>query len=39
MGNSACCIGLRQSHIEALVRGMIASEVEGDKRQLEVMSL
>lgn len=39
MGNTTCCIGLRQTHIEALVRGMIVSEAEGDKRQLEVMSL
>lgn len=39
MGNSACSIGLGQSHIEALVRGMISSEADGDKRQLEVMSL
>lgn len=36
--NAACCIGLRQSCIEALVRGMIASAAESDKRQLEVMS-
>lgn len=30
MENAACCIGLRQSHIEALVIGMIASAAEAD---------
>lgn len=36
--NAPCYIGLRQFHIEALVRGVIAFTAEGDKRQLEVMS-